>query len=69
MWWWLFSRSRGLLENVRSFIPRPRFFCLFVFKVEISSRALIPLVYARISPQWLSELRRLWLNVPLTSCV
>ena len=34
------------------------------FLCEISSRTLIPLFYARISPQWLSELRRLWPNTP-----
>ena len=41
-WWWLFPSVRGFLENVRQFIP-----CLppspFFFKVEISSRTLIPL--------------------------
>ena len=36
----------------------------FFFEVEISLRTLIPLLCARISPQWLSELRRLWPNVP-----
>ena len=39
------------------------FIFFFFFEVEISSRTLIPL-YARLSPQWLSELRRLWPNVP-----
>ena len=34
-----------------------------VYEVEISSRILIPIFYARISQQWLSELRRLWLSV------
>ena len=38
--------------------------CAFFFKVEISSLTLISLSYARISPQWLNELRRLWPNVP-----
>ena len=55
---WLFLRLRELRENVRLFIPRLR----FIFEVEISLRTLIR--YARISLQWLSELRRLWLNVP-----
>ena len=32
--------------------------------VEISLRKLIPLFYAKIGPQWQSELQRLWLNVP-----
>ena len=37
--------------------------CVCVFEVEISSRTLIQLFYARINPQWLSELRRLWPDV------
>ena len=42
--WWLFPCVRGFLENVLSFISRLRFFfLLFFFKVEISSRTLIPL--------------------------
>ena len=43
------------------------FFCLFVlfcFEVEISPSTLIPLFMSRISPQWLSEQRRLRPNVP-----
>ena len=40
------------------------FFFFFWGEVEISSRTLIPLFYARISPQWLNEMRRLWSNVP-----
>ena len=52
----LFLRLRGFWENDRPFIPRLRFF--FFFEVEINSRSLIPL-RARISQQWLSELRRL----------
>ena len=65
-WWWLFPRLRGFWENVRPFISRLLFVFVFVFvfEVEIRSRALIPLFYARVSPQWLSELRRLWPNVP-----
>ena len=39
-WWWLFPRVREFWENVRQFIPRPRFFIFF--KVEIGSRTLIP---------------------------
>ena len=35
----------------------------FLSEVEISSRTVSPLFYARVSPQWLSELRRLWPNV------
>ena len=36
-----FSSLAKILENVRPFIPRLRFF--FFFKAEISQRALIPL--------------------------
>ena len=42
--------------------PACAFFFLFP-KVEISSRTLFPL-FARISPPWLSELRRMWPNAP-----
>ena len=38
-------------------------FFFFFFEVEISSRTLIRLFNASFSPQWLSELRRLWPNV------
>ena len=38
--WWLFPRVRGLRKNIRQFNPRLPF---FFFKVEISSRKLIPL--------------------------
>ena len=36
----------------------------FLFEVEISSRTINSTFCARISPQWLSELRWLWPNVP-----
>ena len=36
----------------------------FLSEVEISSRTVSPLFYARVSPQWHSELRQLWQNVP-----
>ena len=39
-WWWLFPCVRGFWENDRQFIPCLRF---FLFKVEMSSRTLIPL--------------------------
>ena len=42
----------------------PARFSFFFFKVENSSRTLNSTFQARISPQMLSELRRLWLNVP-----
>ena len=52
------------MENVRPFISRLHFFVCF--EVEISLRTLVPffIVYARISPQGLGELRGLWLTVP-----
>ena len=40
------------------------FFPFFFFELQNSSRTLISLFYARISPQWLSEPRRLWPTVP-----
>ena len=47
-WWWLFPRLWGFGENVRPFITRLRFFffflSLFSFRMEISSRTLIPLL-------------------------
>ena len=30
-WWWLFPRVREFWENVRPFIPCPRFFFFFFF--------------------------------------
>ena len=63
MWWYLFPHLRGFGKDVRPFIFRLRFFPFFL-KVEISSHTLISLFCARISPQWLSMLRRLWSNVP-----
>ena len=43
--WWLLPRVRGIWENVRQFILRLCFFLsfFFFFRVEISSRTLIPL--------------------------
>ena len=54
-WWWLFPRF-GECSVIHS--PHALFY------VEISSRTLSPLFYAGLSPQWLSELRRLWPNSP-----
>ena len=61
-----FSPLARILGEVRPFILGLRFcfVVVVVFHVEISSRTLIPLFYAMISPQWLSELRRLWPNAP-----
>ena len=59
-------RSLDLRRMFSPFISRLLFvvavFC-FKFKVEFSSRSNSTL-YARISPQRLSELRRLWPSVP-----
>ena len=49
------SSFAGILGECSS-IPRLRF---FFFQVEISSCALISLFRPKMSPQWLSELRRL----------
>ena len=40
------------------------FFSFSFFEVEVSLRTIIPHFNARISPQWLSWPRWLWLNVP-----
>ena len=56
-----FRACKNFGRMFNPFLPAP--FFLF-FEVETSSWTLIPLFYARISPQWLSELRRLWPNVP-----
>ena len=64
-WWWLFPRLREFGENVRPFIPSlPSFFFPFFFFFSIGdylTRTNFTL-YARINPQWLSELRRLAMN-------
>ena len=62
-WWWCFSPLVRIFEKFWPFIPRLRFvFCcwffFFFFKVEISP------FYARISPQWRSEVGRPWPRVP-----
>ena len=51
-----FLMCEDFLKNVQQFIP-----CLlfFFFLVEICSSSLIALFKARISQQWLSELRQL----------
>ena len=54
------SRARILRECLPALFSffSPLLFSPLFLKVEISSHTLIPL-YARISPQWLSDLRRL----------
>ena len=39
-WWWLYPCLRGFWENVPPFIPRPCFFLLSFFKVEMSWHTL-----------------------------
>ena len=50
-------------ENVQPFIPRLRFFVVVVGSGNQLAHTNSTL-WTRISPQWLSELRRLWPNVP-----
>ena len=59
--WWLFPRLRGFWENVSPFIPRLRFF--FFIKCRLA-RAHYFHSLCLDRPQWLSELRRLWPDVP-----
>ena len=71
-WWWCggggavvvvaFSSFARIWENIRLFIPRLRAF--FVFLSGDKLALINSTLYARISLQWLSELRRLWPNVP-----
>ena len=74
VWWqWLFGGSgclvvvafsslAGIFEEC-STIRSPA--CAFFFLSGDEPSHTDPTLYARISPQWLSELRRLWPNVPL----
>ena len=58
-----FNNLRGFGENVRAFTSRLRFFFFFFRSGDRLAHANFTL-YARISPQWLSKLRRLWPTVP-----
>ena len=57
-----FPCVRGFVENARHFIPRLRFFFFFLSGDKLAHTKST--LQARISPQWLSELRRLWPSVP-----
>ena len=57
-----FSSRARILGECSTIHSLPALFIVSI--IIISSRTLIPLLYARISPQWLSELRRLWSSVP-----
>ena len=60
-----FPRTRGLWTKVRRIILHLRFFiCLFIHINWRSARAHTFYSFRlRISPQWLSELKRLWMSV------
>ena len=62
-WWWLFPCLRGFGENIGPLIPHLRFL-FFLFLKWRWACAHYSTLRARISPQWLSKLRRLWLIVP-----
>ena len=56
---WLFPRCKSVIHSP------PAFFFLFFLKSSGAQLAhTISFLYARIGPQWLSELRRLLPNVP-----
>ena len=61
-----FSSLAGMLEEFSTVHSPPALLLLlfFFFEVEISSRTFNSALYARISLRWLSELKRLWPNVP-----
>ena len=63
-----FSSLAGMLEEFSTVHSPPALlhllFFFFFFEVEISSRTFNSALYARISLRWLSELKRLWPNVP-----
>ena len=58
-WQWLFPRVRGFCENVRQIISPLRLFFLFFFLSGDQFVQTNSTPQARISPQWLTELRRL----------
>ena len=58
-----FPSLQGFWENLRRF-PTCVFVCLFFLSGDQLAHTNSTL-YARISPQWLSELGRLWPAVPL----
>ena len=58
-----FLPLRGFWENVRPFIPRLRVFFFFFLSGDYLAHTNSTL-HARISSQWLSELRRPWPSVP-----
>ena len=62
MWWWLFPRMPGLWEEC-STIHSPLVLFFFFLSGDSLSHTNSTLL-GRISPQWLSELRRLWPSVP-----
>ena len=64
-WWWLIPHLWGFSENLWPFLPWLRFF--FFLSFVWSGDKLVhtnSTLYAKISLQWLSKLRRLWPSVP-----
>ena len=60
-----FSSLARILGNVRSLIPRLRFIIIIIIINNGDEFACFnSTLYDRISPQWLIELRRLWLKGP-----
>ena len=55
------ARTLGECSSIRS-SPKLLIFLFKKKEVEISPRTLNSTPFARITPQWLSELRRLWPN-------
>ena len=60
--WWLFPRLQWFGENVRLFIPSLRFILLLLSGNQLAHSNST--LQARISPRWLSQLRRLPPGVP-----
>ena len=68
-WWWLFPHLQRFWETVWPLIPCLHFFFFFFGGGSGDQLANTnSTLYARISPQWLSKLRQLWLNVPWQVC-
>ena len=63
-WWWLFRHVWGFGRMFDKLFSACVFLFCFLFKVEISLHNTNSTLYIRISPQWLSKLRRLWPSVP-----
>ena len=60
VWWWFFPCLWGFLGKVLQLIPCLHF---FLWSGDQLTHTNAFFLYARISPQWLCELRWLWLSV------